>query len=51
MGKVTFEFDENKEDHDIELVVNRYNMCFVWCGRLYTNSNRNKIINGVSEVF
>ncbi len=29
MGKVTFEFDETKESRDIELIVNRYNMCFV----------------------
>lgn len=26
MGKVTFEFDENNERNDIELVVNRYKM-------------------------
>lgn len=26
MGKVTFEFDENKESRDIELIVNRYKM-------------------------
>ncbi len=24
MGKVTYEFDENKESGDIELIVNRY---------------------------
>lgn len=28
MGKVTYEFDENKESHDIELIVNRYKMIF-----------------------
>ena len=26
MWKVTYEFDENKESHDIELIVNRYKM-------------------------
>lgn len=26
MGKVTYEFDENKESRDIELIVNRYKM-------------------------
>lgn len=26
MGKVTFEFDENKESRDIKLIVNRYKM-------------------------
>lgn len=26
MGKVTYEFEENKESHDIELIVNRYKM-------------------------
>lgn len=24
MGKVTYEFDENKESRDIEFIVNRY---------------------------
>ncbi len=26
MAKVTFEFDDKKESHDIELIVNRYKM-------------------------
>lgn len=26
MGKLTYEFDENKESRDIELIVNRYKM-------------------------
>ena len=28
MGKVTYEFDENKESRDIKLIVNRYKMIY-----------------------
>ena len=30
MGKVTYEFDENKESRDIKLIVNRYKMIYAF---------------------
>ena len=46
MGKVTYEFDENKESHDIELIVNRYKMI---CALDKLEKYRHDLYNGHCE--
>ena len=46
MGKVTFEFDENNERNDIELVVNRYKMI---CALDESEKYRYDLYNGHCE--
>ena len=46
MGKVTYEFDENKESRDIELIVNRYKMI---CALDELEKYRHDLYNGHCE--
>ena len=46
MGKVTYEFDENKESRDIELIVNRYKMI---CALDELEKYRHDLYNGYCE--
>ena len=46
MGKVTYEFDENKENRDIELIVNRYKMI---CALDELEKYRHDLYNGHRE--